>query len=181
MPPVPPETTLRLRVTQTGPRGTHRMLFHGRSGVALSTLIGAASTILAEMAQCCYSGTSFSAAEYATSGVKFFTPVASWVPIDAPNTFSPTPNDPTGTYLCFVGRSFASGVRKRLYLYNMAFSLKNDMRYEFGENTAIDDVITQLVANQEFTGAIDGTAVAWKTYANVGTNDYWTRRDRVNS
>jgi hypothetical protein len=181
MAPVPPESVLRLRVTQTGPRGTHRMLFHARIGVTLSTLIGAVTNILNEMKDLCYSGTSFASADYATAGVKFFTPVSSWVPIDAPNTFLPTASDPTGTYACFVGRSFATGVRKRLFLYNFAFNLRQDMRYELGEETAVDQAIGELVANQDFTGAIDGTAVAWKTYINVGVNDYWTRRDRVNS
>jgi len=180
MAPVPPQTTVRIRVRQIGPRGTHRMLFHGTTGADPGQLAVAVRAVLTQMADCCYSGTIFQDAEIGLAGQTFFNPFPSFAPIQAPNTFVPTATDPTGVYGNFVGRSANTGVRVRLFLYNFAFKLRDDMRYELGEQTAIDQVIAQLKLEDASIGAIDGSEVIWKDYCNVGVNDYWTRRDRLN-
>lgn len=156
------------------------MLFHGTTGADSVQLSIAVRAVIQEMAQCCYADTVFQDAEFALPGQNFFSPFGAWLPVTAPATFVPTNTDPSGIYGNFVGRSATTGVRVRLFLFNFAFTLRDDMRYETGEQLALDEVVAKLQENDDSIGAIDGSQVFWKNYVNVGVNDYWTRRDRLN-
>lgn len=178
MAPVPPNTTGRLRLTYTGPRGTHKMLFHAVSGFTRDATVTGARQVVFQMAGVQYAGTTWTDAEWSAPGTNFFVPF-DFLDIAAPaENPTPTDADPSAKFLSFVGRSETTGVRKRLFLFNAAYTFQADLRREGPESAAIDSILDALNTNVNNIAAIDGTRVTFKDYANQGLHDYWVRQDR---
>lgn len=179
MPVTPDYTTYTLKCPYAGPRGTHVMTFYGVTGVDPYDVITAVRRVITAMVPMQYDGTVWGSPTQYYPNATFGTIAPGWSPIESTNGVLPLAGDPTGKYLNFVGRSGATGVRGRLYMYNSIADLRTDMRWDSGENQFINDIWETLNQNAGLIGFKDGTEGTWKTYANVGVNDYWTRRDRV--
>lgn len=177
MPPVNPTTTSRLRVNYSGPAsGTHAMLFHGTDEGSSAALVAVAQDFINALEPLFWDNTLFSDAEFAVAGSPLFFPVT-WTPItaDTANTFS-AGNNPA-TFLQFGGRDM-QGVRVKIYAFEMALNPNSKMRFDYGDQAAVDDAIDVLEASGADLRTISGDTPAWKRYANWGVNDYLTHRAR---
>lgn len=170
--------TARLRVTQTGPRGTHKMVFRAAPESSKALVIGSARTIVTAMQGFLLSTTAFSSAEWAEYGSDVFLPADWGAPIvtTAPNAASNT--TPYGIYLNFPGRS-AAGSRVAFYLFNIfeAFQTTNN-RLTPAEQPAVTGVCDALDGASGILCGIDQTSFIMKRYANSGINDRVAKKSR---
>ncbi|HKY46335.1 MAG TPA: hypothetical protein VJM50_24795 [Pyrinomonadaceae bacterium] len=121
------------------------------------------------MSGLCWNTTNFHSAEFAAAGSPFFFPI-SWTPIivSSANVFGT--NDDPAFFVQWGGRDGA-GVRVKLYLFECALTPNPNMRYEAGDNPAVDGGVSVLQASVAVIRTIAAGSPAWKTYANVGSND----------
>lgn len=179
MAPVPPYTAGELTVEYFSPLGRHKMSFHQVLGADANAFQSAVRSVLTEMALRMYALSSFTGAQYRTAGSPNSFPVAGWAAINSPGTNpAPTSTDTNGEYINFAGRSGLTGRRVRLFLFGSTVGPDREMRVTAAESAGIAAIISTLQSTSQLIGAIDGTPVTWKTYVNVGINDYWTRRAR---
>lgn len=178
MAPVPPNTTMRLRVHYTGPFDSHTMLFHAQTGITVADFVGDVQDIVDQLVNIQYNGTVWATAELAAAGSPLFFPEASWTPITSGSGFNPAVGSGPSTFIQFGGRGLNNGVRVKLYAFETYLLPTNNMRYTAGENAAVDAVVTELLDANNNVGAIDGDVVGWYNYANSGQNDFITHRAR---
>lgn len=171
----------RMTVHYSGPLGAHRMNFWKVGAVSSTVFRTAVRQIVQSMAACQYTGTVWTNADYQLAGENFSTPTA-WVPVEQETAgINPGINDTVGEYVNFVGRASQSGKRVRLFLFEVPFGPGPQMRIQPGMSALLDAVVSTLDANGLNVGAIDARPVVWKTYMNVGINDYWVRQARTAS
>lgn len=168
----------RLTAYYTGPLGAHRMHFWKTSVATPTTFIAAVRAVVNNFRFLQYGGTDWTHADYQAAGDNFSVPVA-WTTISSTSPGVPDDADTVGEYLNFVGRSLTTGKRVRLFLFETLFGPGREMRLPPGSNTDIDNAVDQLDNVSPSVGAIDGAPVVWKTYTNLGINDYWVRRART--
>jgi hypothetical protein len=171
--------TRRLRVTYSGPRGQHVMLF--RNAGLLSTLAGliaGARAVVTEMALMQVSGTSWISAEYADEGSDIFLPATWGAAINAPGTFTADNTNAFGSYAQFTGKS-TSGSRASFYIFNVAtgyLTANNRLTpTELAQVTAICDAIEDSANG---LCAIDKGSIVCKRYANTRINAHVARISR---
>jgi len=170
----------RLTCYYSGPLGSHRMNFWQTTTSSFSDFYGGVRDVVLQMSQLQYLDTAWTNADYQLAGDNFSVPV-SWTPIVSTLADEPLADDTVGEYLNFVGRSLTTGKRVRLFLFEQVFGPERKMRKNPGDNTPIDEVISTLEGSGAEIGAIDGSPVVWKTYTNLGINDYWVRQARVSA
>lgn len=168
----------RLTVYYTGPLGSHRMHFWKVNGALWADFYDQVRAVVGDIVDIQYEDTVWHTAERQDAGNNFSTPVA-WPPITSVLAANPTGADTVGEYLNLVGRSTSTGRRARLYIFEQVFGPSTSMRLANGSNLQIDQLIDNLNNQGNAIGAIDGSAVTWKNYANLGINDYWTRQART--
>lgn len=178
MPPVPPNTTKRIRAHYTGPFDSHTMLFHATTGLSDSDFIGDVKDIIDQMSNLQYNGTTWDTAEIAQPGSALFFPITPWDAITSGSGFNPTVGSGPSTFVQFGGRGLNGGVRVKLYLFETYLLPTHNMRYIPAENAAVDAVIAELVSADNNVGTISGDVVGWYNYANSGQNDFITHRAR---
>lgn len=178
MAPVDPTTTQRLKVQYIGPFGTHTMLFHAQTGITVGEFVGDVADFIDVAKNIQYDGTVWGSAEYAAAGSAIFLPYAAWVPFTSASGADPDDDSAPSTFLQFGGRTSGTGVRVKLYLFEVAAQTRNDMRYDPGESALVDAIVAELQSVDNNIGAIDGGTPAWKSYVNVGENDFLTHRAR---
>jgi hypothetical protein len=178
MPPTPPNTASRIRVHYSGFYGAHTMLFHGLLGIERANFLGDVQDIVTQMTGLQYNTTVWNAAEYAAEGSPLFFPMPEWTVITAANANGTTASDDPGKFMQFGGRDAFAGVRKKLYVFEMALPTRNDMRWNPGEHAAVDAVITELQSVDNENANIAGRIVIWNEYANVGSNDFLVHKAR---
>ena len=171
--------TPRLRFTQTGPRGTHRMNFRFVPGTTSAAALTAATPVLEAMMAFTFDGTSWASADWALEGSDVFLPVT-WTPLTYVNAFAPVGTlDEYGRYLNFVGRTIG-GSRATWYLFNVnrAYGTANN-RLTPGESELLAPVLDALEANSPPICGIDQTTFRLKRYANSGLNDQVAKKSRA--
>lgn len=178
MAPVVPTTTNRLKVHYSGPFGEHTMLFHGATGTTAEDLAGDVADFIDQAVALQYSDVVWDTAEYAAAGSNIFLPYAAWTPINGTTAITPNPLSAPSAFCQFGGRAFGSGVRVKLYLFEVWTAGRDNMRILAGEEAGVDAVIAELSSVDNQIAAIDGETPVWKTYANVGQNDHLTRKAR---
>jgi hypothetical protein len=179
MAPVNPLTTYRYKVTYAGPGGTHTALFHGElDGGSIADLRGDVADYVDQAKQMQWSGTVWASAQFAVPGDAFFTDDPDWAPITAATAASYTTSSNPSMFLNFVGREISGPVRVKLYLFETFLVGDNQMRFQVGDVAGIDAIITELNSVDNQICSIAGNLVTWKTYANLGSNDYLTHRAR---
>lgn len=176
---VNPFTTSRLRVKYTGPFGSHVMTFHGGVGITADDLAGDALDVITQMLVMQYPSTVWESAEYSAPLATFSLPYVDWVPQGGAGGAAPTASSSPATFIQFGGRAIGTGVRVKLYLFEVDMPYRNDMRYNAGEDARVDSVITELNSASCDVATVDGQKPSWYTYANVGQNDYLTHKART--
>jgi hypothetical protein len=121
----------------------------------------------------------FTGARAQAAGSNFSVPVGA--PLDPTASGFDQPETQRPVFISFVGRS-ALGRRVSITVYGVRLTPDESWRFERGEITNVDAVITWLQTGNPNQGiaplAIDGTQVVWYPYANVGYNAYYQRRQR---
>ena len=170
--------TPRLRMTQSGPRGTHKMGFRVVPGTTAADALAAATPIIEAMLLYMLGGSAWTAAEFAPEGSDVFLPV-DFTPIAASTGDRPATNQtPYGVYMNFIARS-AGGSRCAWYLFNVPVEvISANNRSTLGEYGVISAVISAFQANSLPLCGIDQTAFTMKQYANTGINDKVARKSR---
>lgn len=171
--------TPRLRLLQTGPRGSHHMTFRLAPGTSQAAGITAVTPVAELMLPFCFSTTSWASAEWANEGSDIFLPVT-WTPIThaVPDAIADNAH-PYGLYLNFMGRSLG-GSRCAWYLFNVpnAISTANN-RLTVGENSNLAALLAAMNANTPPLVGIDQTAFVMKGYGNSGINDKVAKKSRA--
>ena len=178
MPPVPPNTTGRLRVHYTGPYGTHTALFHAITGTSEPDLIASVQDYVTAAAVAQYNGTVWDTAEFCVAGSTIFNPASGWTPITSTSGISPSANNDPARFVQWGGRASVSGVRVKLYVFEEYIDTVPAMKYLAGVNATLDAVTAVLQDVANLIGCIDGFAPVWKTYVNVNSNDHLVHRAR---
>lgn len=170
--------TRRLKVLQTGPRGTHHMVFRFPQATSLANMITQARAVCSSLVGICLDGTSWESAENANEGSEVFTPVAWGLPITVATGAGVTANDEYGRYVNFVGRSLA-GSRVAWYVFNVtrATGTANN-RLTNAENANISTILSAFAGEGINFVAIDQNAFVMKSYANTGINDAVAKKSR---
>lgn len=170
--------TARLRVTQTGPRGTHRMQFRFMDVTPDADMVGEARLICAALKALVFIDTAWISAEKAVEGSDVFLPVDWGGAINSTGVVSESNIEPYGTYLNFLGRTSA-GSRVAYYLYNVpAIYLTKNNRLTPAEEANVGAVITAFNAAPPVMVGIDQNGFVMKAYANSGINDQVAKKSR---
>ena len=174
---------LRVRYTQGGKQHTFQIRApHGAIG-AQGDLVSRANSILAAIAPALFADWSVLGADFAARDSEIFLPVGG---VNTPaGKSSATPVAfLVPAFVGFVGRS-AGGSRVRLTLFGTVLQASmgasaHDYRIQGGENGFVDGTIVALNngAGGSSMGGIDGGAVSWYSYANIGYNAHWQRELR---
>lgn len=174
-----PFNTPRLKVLQTGPRGTHHMMFRFAPATSEANMISQARAITLKMLDLCIDGTSFESAETAAEGSDIFVPVAWGAAQVAGGGAGVSINDEYGRYVNFVGRSTA-GSRCAFYLFNVhKLTGTANNRLTTAENGAVGLVLTEIATTAINLVAIDQNPIVMKSYANTGINDAVAKKARA--
>lgn len=170
--------TPRIRVTQTGPRGTHKTNFRYFPGGDLAAAITEVRSICTLIQPMCWLGTGWSSAEAADEGSDVFLPVT-WAPITAGATSNVADNtDEYGYYLNLVGRT-TGGSRVAWYLFNCTKQIRTaNNRLVGSENTNLTDLLAAMNAATAILCGIDQNPFVMKAYGNTGINDKVGRKSR---
>jgi hypothetical protein len=171
--------TARLRVTQIGPRGTHKMQFRFMDVTPDADMVGEARLICAALKAITFVGVEWIAAEKAVEGSDVFLPVEWGSSIVSTGAISESNIEPYGTYLNFLGRSVA-GSRLAFYLYNVpAIYLTKNNRLTTSEEANVGTIIGVFNAASPVMVGIDQNAFVMKNYANSGINDRVAKKSRA--
>jgi len=173
-----PTTTSRLRVSYTGPFGTHTMLFHGELAQSEADLVGDVADFVDVAGALQFVGTVWSTAEYAAEGSPLFFPTSLWDPITVSASIGPDTGNGPANFLQFGGRDSTAGVRVKLYLYEVRISANSAMKVAGSANAAVQAVITELQSIDNTISNIAGRVPVWYEYANIGQNDFLTHKAR---
>lgn len=177
MAPLPVNGTDRLKVTYSGPFGTHTMMFRAPDGETHAGLVEDVQALVPLMAAAQYDGTIWGTAEYSVSGSDIFLPESDWVAVTSDSGINPSGISAPSAFLEFGGRS-AGGRRVKFYLFETFFAPSEDMKVDGGESVIVDTIIGQLNDDGSEICAIDGLVTTYYSYANLGQNDYLTHRAR---
>lgn len=173
-----PTNTARIRVTQTGPRGTHKMVFRVDPASTVLLATDEVHSICELMTAFMVSATSWVSAEAAPLGSDVFLPIA-WTAIVHPDGVEAVTNsNPYGLYLNFVGRTTA-GSRTAFYLFNVAMStMTANNRLTPAENVSIAPLLDAFNGSAGILCGIDQNAFIMKGYGNSGINDRVAKKSR---
>jgi hypothetical protein len=173
-----PFNTKRLKVLQTGPRGTHHLIFRFPQVQSEATMLSQARAVCSSFNGLLLDGTSFESAEVANEGSEVFVPVGWGAPIVTATGAGVTANDEYGRYVNFVGRS-TGGSRVAYYLFNVtrATGTANN-RLTAAENANITTILNAFTTDAVNLIAIDQNPFFLKSYANTGINDAVAKKSR---
>ena len=155
---------------------------HGALG-AQADLVARANSITAALAPAMFADWAVLGADFAARNSEVF------LPVTGVNTPAGKSNATPAGYLVpafvgFVGRS-AGGSRVRLSMFGTTLQAsmnvaQHDYRIQAGENGIVTNTIAALNsgAGGSSMGGIDGGAVSWYNYANLGFNAHWQRKLR---
>lgn len=170
--------TPRIKVLQTGPRGTHHMMFRYFPTVDLATAVTEVHSICTILNGMCWSGTAMPTAEAAVEGSDVFLPI-DWTAITVASSNDVNNVHPYGEYANFMGRTLA-GSRVAFYLFNVIFSARTaNNRCTAAEWSPIGDVIAALNASSAILCGIDQQPFVMKGYANTGINKDVAKKSRA--
>lgn len=170
--------TKRLKVLQTGPRGSHHMIFRFPEVQSEATMISQARAACTAMVVYCLQLTSFESAEVAHEGSDVFLPVDWGAPINSAAPSPATNLDEYGRYVNFVGRSTA-GSRVAFYLFNVGRDTGTaNNRMTAAESAQVPVVLATLAGSGINIVAIDQNPFVMKSYANTGINGQVAKKSR---
>jgi len=171
--------TPRLKMTQTGPRGTHKMTFRLAPGLSYIDGLAAVTPVIESMLALMLSDTAWAAAEFAAQGSDTFLPVP-FTPIPHVSGVEAASNaHEYGRYVNFIGRS-AGGSRVAFYLFNVINATQSaNNRLTAVENAALTDIFAAFAANSDVIVGIDRNVFTLKPYANTGINDDVAKKSRA--
>ena len=170
--------TPRLKMTQSGPRGTHHMTFRVGSAIEPPAALTAVTPIIQLMLPFMMSGTAWSAAEWAAQGSDVFLPITFTPIIHPDNTEYVTNLHEYGAYINFVGRS-TGGSRVAFYLFNITLGCKTaNNRLTAAEHAGISPLLAAFAANAATLAGIDQNPFVLKAYANSGVNGKVAKKSR---
>jgi hypothetical protein len=171
--------TPRLKVLQTGPRGTHHMIFRFGLATSEANMITQSRAVCDQMKDLCLDGTAFESAELAAEGSEVFLPIAWGSPMVAATGAGVTAQDEYGRYVNFVGRSTA-GSRVAYYLFNVKKDTGTaNNRLTIAENAQVGNILDAIRDDAINLVAIDQNAFVMKSYANTGINDAVAKKSRA--
>lgn len=170
--------TPRLKFTQTGPRGTHKMTFRVVPGTTQAAALAAATPVIEAMLGFMISATAWASAEWANEGSDVFVPI-DFTPIPHVSGIEAATNTlPYGAYVNFTGRSTA-GSRAAFYLFNVGINtMSANNRLTPAEYASLTTVLDAFAANDAVLCAIDQNPFVMKGYANTGINDKVAKKSR---
>lgn len=173
-----PSNTKRIKVLQTGPRGSHHMTFRFPEIQSEATMLSQTRAATLAMLGLCFDGTSWVSAEVAHEGSEVFLPIAWGAAQTAAGGAGLTTQSEYGRYVNFVGRSLG-GSRVAYYLFNVvdATGTPNN-RLTNAENPNVGLVIATLAGAGINIVAIDQNETVLKGYANTGINDAVAKKSR---
>jgi hypothetical protein len=170
--------TKRLKVLQTGPRGSHHMIFRFPEVQSEATMISQARTVTAAMLGMLLDTTSWVSAEVAHEGSEVFLPVDWGAAQTAGGGIGVQETDEYGRYVNFPGRSLG-GSRVAFYLFNVVpTTMTKNNRLTPAENATVTAVRNALMAAGTNFVAIDQNSFVMKNYANTGINDAVAKKSR---
>lgn len=171
--------TPRLKMTQTGPRGTHKMTFRVLPGTSSADALNAVTPVIESMLAFMLSATAWASAEWAVEGSDVFLPI-DFTPIPHVSGIEAVSNaHEYGRYVNFVGRSSA-GSRASFYLFNVInATMSANNRMTPAENVNLQATLDAFAANDDVLCAIDQNPFVLKAYANTGINDQVAKKSRA--
>ena len=170
--------TKRIKVLQTGPRGTHHMVFRFPEVQDEATMIAQTRAATLAMLGMCLDGTTWASAEVAHEGSEVFLPVVWGAPQVAASGAGVDGFDEYGRYCNFVGRSLG-GSRVAYYLFNCIRQTGTaNNRLTPAENANVSLINATLAGAGINIIAIDQNVTVMKGYANTGINDAVAKKAR---
>jgi hypothetical protein len=174
-----PTNTPRLRMTQTGPRGTHKMVFRVVPGTTPAGALAAVTPVIEAMLPFMISATAWASAEFAAEGSEVFLPVPFTPIVHADGVEAVNPTNAYGLYINWIGRSSA-GSRAAFYLFNVGVgSMTANNRLTPAENASITALLAAFDANNTVLCAIDQNPFVLKAYGNTGINADVAKKSRA--
>lgn len=180
MAPLPQNNTGRLWVDYLANSRQHTIMFRfGGAGLPTVTFQDGVNDFFEVNGFIMPTDWTFLGARVAVAGSDISNPFALGV---TPFSGDVTPNlAEAPAYVSYVGRS-STGRRGRLFLLGAGLSpagdtgIYNNYRATTAESAAVQTVINVLNAFDPL--AIDGNAIVWNNYANLGYHSYWQKELR---
>jgi hypothetical protein len=171
--------TARIRVTQTGPRGTHKMVFRVDPASTIALARDEAHAICTLMLPFMLSATAWPSAESAAEGSDVFLPI-DWTTIIHTDGIEAANNSHEyGAYCNFFGRS-AGGSRCAWYLFNIINAVKTaNNRLTAAEFPSLTALLDAFNGSAGIISGIDQNPFIMKGYANTGINGRVAKKARA--
>lgn len=170
LPPLPENNTDRAWLKYTCMGTSHEVVFRFPSSTTQANIITAVTAFANSIKVAMPTTDSFTGLRHQDSGSNLSFPLA-WTSIAGTYANAVTA-DEEAKYYSITGRSL-NGYRCRITFFTPAPLDSAGYRTASGSNlqTAVAAMTTAPVA-------IDGAAVVWNTYTNIGYNSYWQRQLR---
>lgn len=170
LPPLPANNTDRAWLKYTSQGQAHEIVFRFPSATTQANIIAACTAFANSIKVELLTTDSFTALRHQDSGSNLSFPLA-WTAIAGTKSATPD-NDNKAKFLALSGRSLA-GYRCRLTMFLPG--INDTVGFRILTTTALQ---TAVAAMTTAPVAIDGAAVVWNGYTNVGYNAYWQRQLR---
>lgn len=168
--PLPANNTDRAWLRYTANGQQHEIVFRFPSATTQANIVTAVTAFANSIKSSLLTTDSFTALRHQDSGSNLTFPLA-WSNIAGTNAGA-VDADNTPKFVSMTGRSL-NGYRCRLTMFLP--SVTDAQKYRMTGSTALQ---TAVAAMTTAPVAIDGAAVVWNSYTNVGYNAYWQRQQR---
>lgn len=181
-----PNNTPRLWVAYTSMQRKHEILFRGNEASTESTMLDIASDICEAMRPLMRAADEFTGARFSArlSNISF---PSAWVPFAGTGTNDTLPGDPESFYIDWVGRDQTFGAKCHWTLFTGTNDVSKPANNRIppgvspktdAVTAALQQAATSGVASARLATISQGPTVVY-TYANVGFNSYWQRKQRT--
>lgn len=170
LPPLPANNTDRAWLAYTSQGEGHEIVFRFPSGTTQANIVTACAAFANSIKSAMLTTDTFTGLRHQDSGSTLSFPLA-WTVITG--TGSGTPDaDNKAKFIALSGRSLG-GYRCRLTFFTAI--INDTVGYRIAGSSAIGVAVAAMTTAPV---AVDGNAVIWNTYTNVGYNAYWQRQLR---
>lgn len=175
LPPLPANNTDVVWLKYTSGGTTHEMQYRVASSTTQADIITGATALANALKAWMHTGDSFVGLRHRDSGSTVSFPLAFTA---IAGTASVTWDvEEEAKFMSVVGRSLA-GYRVKMTFFTVVLVDSNAFRLARTGGSFADAFLDAVDAMSPAAVAIDGQAVVWNQYANVGYNSYWERQLR---
>lgn len=168
--------TVRVKLKYSTFDGVHTTQFRFAAGALLSAGMGAVADFVEQIQPYFYNDTTFESIQGAQDGSDEFL-VELPIGLTGTSAGERSTQQPGGYYWNFTAKS-TGGAQTGWYLYGTPYITNKKSRLAVAANTAMNGIREAMVGYLGGAVAIDNEVIYYRTYVNIGINDYLMHQHR---